>query len=209
MKVDLHVHARERSRCATASEEEMIRAAIGRGLDGIAFTDHHRLVPRRRLDEFNQKYAPFRVFGGIEISVSGEDVLVLGIHDLELEARDWTFPELHAFVRRQRGFLVLAHPFRFHDTIDVHIDAYRPDAVELCSINIRTTDESRILALAERLHLRLVCNSDAHRAKDVGCYYNVLSRAPQDCKELTSLLRNGDYHWGEAVQVGKSISMPL
>jgi histidinol phosphatase-like PHP family hydrolase len=191
MKIDLHVHAQERSRCARAGEEEMIQAAIGRGLDGIAFTDHHRLVPSQRLKELNQKYASLRVFGGIEISVSGEDVLVLGLHDVELETQEWTYPELHTFVRRRDGFLVLAHPFRFHNAISIDLESYPPDAIELCSVNIKSGDQDRIRALAERLDLRLLCNSDAHRAKDVGCYYNLLSQVVANDAELVSILRNG------------------
>lgn len=193
MKLDLHVHAKERSRCARASEEEMIRAAIGCGLDGIAFTDHNRLIPLRRLEELNKKHAPLRVFGGIEISVPGEDVLVLGLQDRDLETRKWTYPELHAFVRQRDGFLVLAHPFRFQDTIGVDVETYPPDAIELCSINIKAQDQDLIHALAERLNLRLLCNSDAHRAREVGRYYNLLPRMPENDAGLVSILKDGGY----------------
>jgi histidinol phosphatase-like PHP family hydrolase len=67
MKTDLHVHAKERSACGQSSEEEMIQAALACGLDGLAFTDHHRLVSPARLEELNRAYASFRVFCGIEI----------------------------------------------------------------------------------------------------------------------------------------------
>jgi histidinol phosphatase-like PHP family hydrolase len=193
IKIDLHVHAKERSACAQAGEEEMIRAAMKRGLDGLVFTDHGRLVPPRRLAELSERFAPFAVFGGIEIRVSGEDVLVLGIQDPVLESRKWTYPELHAFVSRHRGFLVLAHPFRYRDRVNIDIETYRPDALELRSTNIKTEAETHILALAERLGLRLVCNSDAHRAADVGCYYNRLAHRPQDGEELTLVLKAGKY----------------
>lgn len=197
MKVDLHVHTQERSSCAKSGEEEMIRAAIKRGLDGLAFTDHHSLIPPQRVDELNEKYAPFCVFGGIEIRVSGEDLLVLGLYDSLLETRKWTYPELHAFVRQQGGFLVLAHPFRYRDTINVDIELYRPHAIELCSTNIRAEDEGRIRALAERLNVRLLGNSDAHRAKDVGLYYNVLPRTVRDDKELIAILKMAGYRCEE------------
>jgi len=193
MKIDLHVHAKERSACAQAGEKEMIRAAMKRGLDGLVFTDHGRLVPPQRLAELSEPFAPFAVFGGIEIRISGEDVLVLGIQDVVLESRKWTYPELHAFVSRRRGFLVLAHPFRYRDRVNIDIETYRPDALELRSMNIKTEAEAHIRALAERLGLRLVCNSDAHRATDVGCYYNRLAYRPQDGEELTLMLRAGEY----------------
>ena len=202
MKIDLHVHAMERSSCAVSGEEEMIQAAIGRGLDGLAFADHHRLVSPRRVAEWCNRYAPFRVFNGIEITVSGEDVLVLGLYDPALETRVWTYPELHGFVRQRGGFVALAHPFRFRDTIAVDIGTYRPDGIEIRSTNIRAEGETRIRALAERLDLPLLCNSDAHRAEDVGAYYNVLPRVPRDDQDLVSVLRDGHHQWCGEMQEG-------
>ncbi len=112
MKIDLHVHSKERSVCGRASEEEQIRAAIDAGLDAIVFTDHHRLISAERLQQLNEKYAPFRIFGGIEITLDGEDVLILGVQDPALESMNWSYPSLHAFVRARGGFIALAHPFR-------------------------------------------------------------------------------------------------
>lgn len=194
MKIDLHVHTKERSACGQSSEEEMIQAAIAYGLDGLAFTDHHCLIPPERLAELNRKYAPFRLFGGIEIAVvEGEDVLVLGVHDAMLEAREWTYSDLFAFVRAREGFLVLAHPFRFRDVINVDIEACPPDAIEIHSRNIGVCDEPQIVITLERLGLRPLCNSDAHIADHVGIYYNRLERVPQDEAELLEILRAGAY----------------
>jgi histidinol phosphatase-like PHP family hydrolase len=194
MKIDLHVHAKERSGCAVSGEEEMIQAAIAYGLDGLVFTDHQRLVPPERLTELNREYAPFRVFGGIEITpVEREDVVVLGVHDPALEAQQWTYPALFRFVRERGGLLVLAHPFRYSDAIQIEVEQYPPDALEIHSANTGACDESRIRAVAERLSLRLLCNSDAHRARHVGIYYNELTRGPRDEQELIVILRAGDY----------------
>jgi histidinol phosphatase-like PHP family hydrolase len=194
MKIDLHVHTKERSSCGRSGEEEMIQAAIAFGLDGLAFTDHHRLVALDRLEGLNRKYAPFRIFGGIEISVTeGEDVLVLGVRDLALEACSWSYAELFAFVRERGGFLILAHPFRYHDGIDIDIERYPPDAIEVHSKNIGACDESQICAVLARRALRPLCNSDAHQAEHVGLYYNRLTRVPRDEGELVEILRAGDY----------------
>jgi predicted metal-dependent phosphoesterase TrpH len=194
MKIDLHVHASERSRCARAGEEEMIQAAIARGLDGLAFTDHHSLVPSGRLEDLNRKYAPFRVFGGVEVSVEEEeDLLVLGVYDLALESRDWAYPALHAFVRQWGGLLILANPFRFHDTIALDLEQCPPDAIELRSKNTRADDEAKICRTAEAHGIRLICTSDAHRAKHVGLYYSHLNRTPCNERELVDILRAGHY----------------
>jgi predicted metal-dependent phosphoesterase TrpH len=194
VKIDLHVHAKERSACSLSGEEEMIQAAIAFGLDGLAFTDHHQLVPLDRLEELNRKYAPFRVFGGIEISVTeGEDLLVLGIRDSTLETRKWSYAELFAFVRKRSGFLALAHPFRYHSTININLEAYPPDAVELHSKNTGACDGPRIRTVLEQLGLRPLCNSDAHTAEHVGIYHNQLARIPKNEGKLIHILKAGDY----------------
>jgi histidinol phosphatase-like PHP family hydrolase len=194
VNIDLHMHTKERSACGRSGEEEMIRAAIAFGLDGLVFTDHHRLVPVDCLEELNRKYAPFRVFGGIEISVTeGEDVLVLGARDPVLETRRWSYPELFTFARERGGFLVLAHPFRYHDTIDIDVEQYPLNAIEVHSKNTGACDEPQIRAVSTCLGLLPLHNSDAHHADHVGIYYNRLTRVPRDERELIEILRKGDY----------------
>jgi len=197
MKIDLHVHARERSACGLSGEEEMIQAAIERGLDAIAFTDHGRLVPRDRLAELNATYAPFRIFTGIEVTVvENEHVVVLGLHDPKLERRGWTYPDLLAFVHARNGMAFLAHPFRYRPWLGVSVHDDHPDALELRSLNIEPRTEPAIQTLQTELGCRLVCNSDAHYKDDVGRFHNRLPHMPADDAELIEILRAGDYKPG-------------
>lgn len=174
MKIDLHVHAKERSACAVVGEESQIQAAIVAGLDAIAFTDHHRLVPADRLLQLNQRYAPFRIYSGIEITADAEDWLVLGLSDPVLERWDWSYPDLASFVRRLGGFIALAHPFRYTETIQVNLDSLPPDGIEVRSVNTRGEREGEIRKIAERLHLAALQNSDAHSVTPIGRFYNEL-----------------------------------
>lgn len=97
MKIDLHVHTSERSTCSNSSEDAQIQAAIDAGFDAIVISDHDLLVPRQYLAELNAQYAPFTIFGGIEVSVwdsellSYEHFLVLGVHNTFLETHSWTY----------------------------------------------------------------------------------------------------------------------
>ena len=194
MKIDLHVHTIERSACAHASEDEQIEAAIDCGLDALVFTDHARLVPRKRVEELNQIYAPFRIFGGIEITVrEREDVLVLGVHDAVLESKIWTYSELHTFVRDRGGWIALAHPFRYHPEIAIDVARYLPDALESCSTNIIPLNRPRIRAVARQLGIHVVCNSDAHTSQSLGVGHNLFKEEPVDEEDLVQLLRTGAY----------------
>lgn len=193
MKIDLHVHSSERSPCGKALEEDQVRAAIGAGLDAIVFTDHHRLAPHERLDQLNQRYAPFRIFGGVEITTDGEDVLVIGVRDAALENAKWSYPDLHAFVRERGGFIAMAHPFRYHPQIQLDLDRYVPDAIELHSINTSPTHQDQISEVAARLGIPTLCNSDAHTTDGLGKYYNVLQAFPADEQALLALLKAGQF----------------
>ncbi len=189
MKIDLHVHAQERSNCATISEESQIQAALRAGLGGLAFTDHNRLVPAWRLAELNQKYAPFRVYTGIEVDADREHWIVLGVSDALLERPGWHYPELRDFVHWRGGFIALAHPFRFASEIRVDLDCFPPDGIELRSFNTPVSYENDIIALAERHNLLLLENTDAHSTGQMGKYYNDFPGMVQDDKSLVKMLK--------------------
>ncbi len=202
MKIDLHVHAKERSECSQAGEEEMIQAAIKAGLQGLFFTDHQCLVPVDRLQQLNDKYKPFRVFGGIEVRTrEGEDVLVYGIHDPALEKKDWSYAALHAFVRGKDGFMTLAHPFRSRPTLGVDVDNYKPDAIEIRSINIPPEKEGKIRLLVSIILSNGIYSSDAHSIDCVGTHYIKMAQPPADEKDLLRLLKSRKYTC-ESVKTG-------
>jgi len=174
----------------------MIQAAIDYGLDGLAFTDHHFLVPPGQLAELNQKYTPFRIFAGIEITFreAQEDVLVLGIQDARLETTEWrSYPELWRFVRERGGFLALAHPYRYHPTVNIDVWQYPPDAIELHTIHVPLRNERMVRALGDQLDVALFCNSDAHHAQDVGIYYNEVTPAAAAERDVLDAIRGRDF----------------
>ena len=194
VKVDLHVHTQERSPCAIAGEEQQIRAALAAGLDAIFITDHHRLVPLKRLDALNRRFTPFRIFGGIEVTSQGEDFILLGVRDPRLESPEWLYPDLWAWVHDHGGFIALAHPFRFRDQINVDLDQFPPDAIEIHSPNISAAVESRIRELAASLNLPVLANSDAHSIEKLGQYYNLLDYPVTNERDLITALKEGRFN---------------
>jgi predicted metal-dependent phosphoesterase TrpH len=189
VKIDLHVHTRERSGCAKAGEESQIHAALHAGLQGVAITDHNRLVPAAHLAELNKKYTPFHIFTGIEVDADREHWLVLGVHNALLERPGWHYPELRDFVRWKGGFIALAHPFRYADEIRTDIDRCPPDGIEIQSFNTPARWEAEIRAIAERYSLILLRNTDAHFEGQVGSYYNELPEHIDNDQGLVRILR--------------------
>lgn len=168
----------------------MIRAAIDEGLDALVITDHDHVSDESWLRYLNAKYAPFRVFGGTEITTRGEHILVLGVEERAVEERWWSYPELHSFVREREGFLAVAHPFRFNPArVEADLDAYPPDALEAYSCNTPVSAAHRIRDLAARLDVPVLSDSDAHHVSQLGDHYNVLDEEPGDVRGLMSMLR--------------------
>lgn len=193
MKIDLHVHTKERSSCAITPAREQIKTAINRGLDALVFTDHGKLLPEDDRIKFNEEFAPFRIIKGIEITIEGEDVIVFGIDDIAIEKSTWDYPSLHTLVRKHDGFMAIAHPFRYRDEINVPFLEYPPDAIEICSVNIPLHVIDKIQTVARELNIPVVCNSDAHEARLLGKHYNVLNTEPQSEKEIITLLKAGEF----------------
>ncbi|NCC52805.1 MAG: PHP domain-containing protein [Spartobacteria bacterium] len=195
MKIDLHVHARERSACSVSSEHDLIKTAIDAGLDGLCFTDHHTFVDEALLADLNRRYAPFRIYAGIEITtLEEEDILVYGVRAARLEERNWRYADLHALARERNGALVLAHPYRYRARLNIDVEALPPDAVESRSINIQPENYGRIQALCDRLGVPPVCNSDAHSVENISGRCTVFDDAPADAPALAACIRARAFH---------------
>lgn len=171
----------------------MIAAACAAGLDAIVFAEHDRLVGREHLAMLNAKYAPFKIFTGIEIALDGEHVVVIGIDNPLLETHPWRWDELCQFVEKNNGFAFLAHPYRWHDDVGIDIENHPPGAVEIFSSNMGECDRELVESLAARPTIRPIANSDAHAAELVGLYYNELAANPANDGELVEALKSGAF----------------
>lgn len=196
MKIDLHVHSSERSGCGQSTDEEQIQAAIKVGLDAMAFTDHFKFMPLVRQAELNNRYAPFRIFRGIEVTASEEDFVILGVGDAKLENTTWTYPALHMFVRKRKGYIVMAHPFRYHPELLPEVIALPPDAIEVRSVNTPVEAEQRIREVAANLKLQMMWNSDAHVTTAMGSYFNMIDASPAADKDLPAILKKSNIKRG-------------
>jgi predicted metal-dependent phosphoesterase TrpH len=191
MKIDFHVHTRERSACGRSPARAMVRAAIRAGLDALVFTDHDRLAPLDELARLNAEFAPFRVFSGVEVTLlEGGHVMVLGVHDHALESVAWTYSDLHRFVRERAGYLVLNHPYRDGVGPTIDLARYTPDAIEVYSFNTPLEAEGRILELAGVLGMQVLSNSDAHHADRIGTYWSEVTGGPIHESALVAALRS-------------------
>jgi predicted metal-dependent phosphoesterase TrpH len=198
--IDCHVHTSDGSACAEHPARLMVEAAVHKGLNGLIITEHSKLTSQNIIDALNAEFSPFRVFSGIEIRIRHDDFLVLGLHDEILNRLDWEYIELYQYVREHNGYIALAHPMRCWMGVDTNVFSFRPDALEIYSVNMDNVVWERrqqALRFANDLGVRILANSDAH-ATNAFRYCNVLEREPADESELVRMLKAGEYRLGRA-----------
>jgi hypothetical protein len=171
---DLHVHTHA-SHDGLCTPAVAVRAAIKRGLSGIAVCDHNTNANVQAAREA----APqgFDIIPGVEYSTESHHVLALFCEPMFLGEKDergfFSLAQVSAFVRGQGGLLVLAHPFQWCDTIDEAVLAY-VDGLESVNARDLRRDPSarrRVEALAQKHQLFITGGSDAHLPQEIGGAY--------------------------------------
>lgn len=195
MRVDLHLHTSERSGCAMSSAVDQLAAARAAGLGAVAVTDHHALTTPAERAVWHDLFPDLLVLPGIEITLDEEyeDILVIGLDDLELARGSWSWSDLRSFVQERGGLTVLAHPMRFAPEIGIDLENEPPDALEGFSSNLDARASARIKSIASLLKLPVVANSDAHWTADVGRWANRLHEPAGSVEEVLDTIRDGRF----------------
>jgi predicted metal-dependent phosphoesterase TrpH len=186
--LDLHVHFKRRERHTEHLAEAQVEAAVAKGLDGIAFTEHHQFLPADELTRLRDKYPEFKIYSGVEVTC-GEDWLVYGLHDERLCQRWTDYIELWHFVQRHGGAICLAHPFRRRDTLRfASTRATNPHGMESRSTNTPVRAYKKIMKTASDWDCLVLQNSDAHKPRHVGAWFNCWDFLPDSDRALAHLI---------------------
>jgi DNA polymerase (family X) len=104
LKGDLHAHTTWSSD-GHNTVEQMALAAIDRGYEYLAITDHSHYLRERRMeaqdreiDALNEKLAPFRLLKGVEVNIRADGSL--DVPDEVLAERDWVVASIHSAFQR-------------------------------------------------------------------------------------------------------------
>jgi predicted metal-dependent phosphoesterase TrpH len=186
MKVEIHSHTDIYSPCSKIPPRELVAMAEASGYDAIFITEHNRVWPGRDLAELREMCESLHIFGGIEISLPERlDLIVLGAEDPIFETLR-TPQEVLAQACAQGLLTVLAHPFRFNDSLP---DFCRlVDALETRTCNHSVPEQLEAAhEFAQRYHLAEVHSSDAHGLNFMNKFWietRVPFRTPQDFRNL-------------------------
>ena len=189
-RFDLHTHTFF-SKDACNSPEEMIAAAVKRGLNGIAITDHDSCGAHEHL---RGKILPpdFLLIPGVEVGTAEGHLLCLGATLPYMKGRPAA--EVVAAIHKAGGLAIPAHPFdkwragiraAVLDTLDVKTLEVFNAAVTSRSYNDKAWD------YASRRGWQGIAASDAHHASAVGIASTVFEMEELSVPALLDAIRRG------------------
>ena len=184
LKIDLHVHTNHSD--GASCVEEILEAAKGRGLDGIAITNHNTTAGA--VEAFNSN-TDLIVIPGVELKTPQGHVLALGVqgHLLNVNEKMSVFQTAEK-IRELGGVIVISHPCTpFFSMKKEFVEVLKPHAVEvLNSLSpFFRHDRNQTIKLAERLRVAKVAGSDSHCNRTVGDAYTLID---SDSREIEDIL---------------------
>jgi DNA polymerase (family 10) len=187
LRGDLHTHTHW-SADGKNTLEEMVRAAIARGYEYYAITDHSHYLREGRLEvqakeiaALQEAVAPFRLLRGVEVNIKADGTLDMA--DEQLATLDWVVASVHAARQKnplERVFAAMENPYvdcighltgrKLNKRPPVEIDMERviEKALETKTFLEMNSQPDRLdlrdvhARAAHEAGLKLVVNSDGH-----------------------------------------------
>jgi predicted metal-dependent phosphoesterase TrpH len=225
-KYEMHVHTSGTSKCSYTSFADMITKYKEKGFDGIVMTNHfyggYSAVDKNLpwedfVDAYEKEWLEAKAFGetlDFEVIFAvedgykkrGKEVLIYGITPEEFKAekgyRNFEIEQISEFVRKNGGFIAVAHPFREESYIpdpDITPDPCLLDGVEVNngSRQNQLRDNRNYLALkfAKDNGLKMTCGSDTHESYSgaIGEFGIATDVKIKDTKHLANILHSKQY----------------
>lgn len=223
MIIDFHVHGKITSSYPFDKEKFLLTIDEARegGLDSIALTEHcHAHNFLEGYEFLNKNYEliddyyninGFKVFYGMEVTTIQElDIVIVGNPTSIINLREKIIKNLNNqefidinqlfdFIDSEELLVILAHPFRKHSefpkiqsSIFSKIDATEFNATDLYRNGI-TLMQEKVLKLANRFNLPIVCGSDTHYFIQMACIKNIFDKNCTTVKQIKEEIRLRNY----------------
>lgn len=145
----------------------IVKAAVRRGLDGIAITDHDTIIGGLKTAEYSGN--DFEVIIGSEIMTSRGEIIGLFLSE-EIQSRD--FVGAIEEIQNQNGIVIVPHPFDTLRKSALHPTEKEAELVEgLEGFNGRSVfqkSNTEAVEFGTRNKLAITAGSDAHFSNEVG-----------------------------------------
>lgn len=185
MKLDLHIHSTF-SRDGTAEPEDIIAYAEGKGLDGVAITDHNSI--EGSLKAFGSPPTGFIVVRGVEVSALEGHVLAYGL--TVTVPKGLPMSETIEKVHSLGGIAVAAHPKRFPSGMGLKVaETGKFDGIEVLNGGSSRRRNALARRVADKTGLPVTAGSDAHELDSIGKSYTIIESASTEDDVLECIRR--------------------
>ena len=173
MKIDCHCHTIYSKHFLWGYDSlnkprDLIKAAIKKGMDGIAVTDHDTVKGSLVTARVARSFKGFLVITGSEIKTKEGEIQGLGIK--EDVPKGLSIEETVERIHDLGGISVAVHPFgSYLLRKGVEYSATKADAIEIfnaANLFKRSNEKARLLAI--RFKKPVTAGSDAHNIREVG-----------------------------------------
>jgi len=162
MKADLHIHSNF-SNDGKSTVEEIIAAAVEKGLGCIAITDHNSFEAFEHVKNNGKVIA----IPGIEVSSKEGHILAYGI-DREIP-RGMSIKETIDAIHDAGGYAFAAHPYRWWSGIgEKNTLSNDFDGTEARNARCTSSSNKKSEALAARIGKPISAGSDSHTPEHIG-----------------------------------------
>ncbi len=169
MRCDLHIHTSYSFDCLS-SPKKMVDAAIKKGIDCLAITDHSQIQGSLEAIIY-AKDKPILIIPGIEAKSKEGDILGLNLKTIipdKLSAK-----ETIKRIKKAGGMAIIPHPFGLLSAFKTNLDdlVNEIDGVEIFNASVLGLGNKKAVAFAEKFKLPFTAGSDAHGPNFVGKTY--------------------------------------
>lgn len=172
MRIDCHCHTIYSKHWfwgfdSLNTPKEMIRAAIKKGLNGLAITDHNTVKGSLVAKKNAKNYKNFVIITGAEIRTKFGEIIGLGIKEdipMRLSIEE-TIEKIHD----AGGIAVAPHPFGkylFKKSVGEKIKMV--DAVEVYNSTLTKVANTKALIISKKFKKPRTAGSDAHSIREIG-----------------------------------------
>jgi predicted metal-dependent phosphoesterase TrpH len=189
MKCDLHVHT-SYSYDSTTPPEEMVEAAIKKGIDCLAITDHSEIKGALKAVKYT-KGKSILIIPGIEIKSKEGDILGLNIEKIIPDGL--SAKETIKKIKEVGGLAIIPHPFGWFCSFkgDLKEISKEIDGIEVLNISAFGPGNKKALASVQKFNLPFTVGSDAHSPNLVGRAFLEIAGENLSIEEVLNQIKKG------------------